>query len=260
MLQLPVMAQQPDMGLDKLQNQAKRSWPARRQSAVPLDHYPSIPATHSSVCNSFTCLYIHTSMHQFLCSSISCVHLRRHVSHPYLSVHFQVHPSIATHTSFHMPLLYKFIYPSHHIVPFGPHAGAGVQSFLSLPLSEMIGLCFCCSFNKRTLQTSVGSSAFPITHLSSTLSVSHFLLQRSFASQTKQESSDSICLSATKLSWTSSQDLSFRSFILLLFSCSLRKACNYRLCYKTWVCTSICLSLITHSSHTHCVVDPCRDS
>lgn len=118
MLQLPVIAQQPDMGLDKLQNQAKHSWPAHRQSAVPLDHYPSIPATHSSVCNSFTCLYIHTSMHQFLCSSISCVHLRRHVSHPYLSVHFQVHPSIATHTSFHMPLLYKFIYPSHHIVSF----------------------------------------------------------------------------------------------------------------------------------------------
>lgn len=40
----------------------------------------------------------------------------------------------------------------------------------------------------------------------------------------KQESSDSICLSAIKLSWTSSQDLSFRSFILLLFSCSLQKS------------------------------------
>lgn len=47
------------------------------------------------------------------------------------------------------------------------------------------------------------------------------------------------------------QSLSSRSFILLLFSRSLPKACNYRVQCKTWGWASICLSLITHSSHTH---------
>lgn len=150
-------------------------------STIPLDHYPSILPTHSSACNSFTCLYIHTFMHQFLCSSISCGHLSHHVSHPYLSVHSQVHPFTATHTSFHMPLLYKFIYPSDHIVSF-LHTCWLVCNHFSLSISEMIGLSLRSSFNKRTLQTSVGCSAYPITHLSTTLSFSHFLLQRSFAS------------------------------------------------------------------------------
>lgn len=158
-------------------------------------------------------------MHQFLCSSISCGHLSHHVSHPYLSVHFQVHPSTATHTSFHMPL-YKFIYPSDHIVSF-LHTCWLVCNHFSLSISEMIGRSLRSSFNKRTLQTSVGCSAYPITHLSTTLSFSHFLLQRSFASYMKQESSDSICLSVTQLSWTSSHNLSPSGPLFFCFSLAL---------------------------------------
>lgn len=89
---------------------------------------------------------------------------------------------------------------------------------LSLSISEMIGLSLCSSFNKWTLQTLVGSSAYPITHLSTTLSFSHFVLQRSSASEMKQQSSDSIRLSATQPSWTSSHNLSPPGPLFFCFS------------------------------------------
>lgn len=69
------------------------------RTRVSLAHCPSIPMTHSSVANSFTCLYIYTSEHQFLRSSISCVRSSSHVPSPYLCVHSQVHPSTAAHAT-----------------------------------------------------------------------------------------------------------------------------------------------------------------
>lgn len=151
--------------------------------AIRLLPAVSFLPTCSSVLLSFTCLCVHTSMPQFLCSSIIRVHLSHHVSHLYLSIYFQVHPSRATHTSVHMPPLYKFIFPSGHSVSF-PHICWLVCNLFSLLISEMISLSLCSSFNKRTLQTSVDSSAYPITHLSTTTALlSLSLIQKcSFAS------------------------------------------------------------------------------
>lgn len=60
------------------------------KSRRPLDHYSSILPTQPSRHNSYTCLYIHTCMHLFICSSISCVHLSHHVSRP--CIHMDIWP------------------------------------------------------------------------------------------------------------------------------------------------------------------------
>lgn len=123
---------------------------------------------YSSIHNSYTCLYshihasIHLTIHQLCASKPSYLTS----VHPYLSVHFQVHPSTAIRTSFHMPLLYKSIHLSIQPYCFIP-THICMESQCSL--YEMIGLPLCSSFDTWTLQTLVGSPAYPITHLSTTL-------------------------------------------------------------------------------------------
>lgn len=160
-----------------------------------------------------------------------------------------------------MPLLSKFIYPSGHSVSF-LHTRWLVCNLFSLFISEMISLSLCSSFNKRTLQTSVGSSAYPITHLSTTpvlFSLSPITLLCILDETRKLRLHLSI--SHPTIVDLITQFLSFRPFILLLFSCSLPKACNYRLCCKTWVWASIFQPFPDHSfiSHTQSAVDSCRD-
>lgn len=180
-------------------------------------------------------------MHQYLCSSISCVHPSHHVPHPYLSLHSQVHPSTAAHSSFHMPLAYKFICPSNRIVSF-LHTRRLVCNHFSVHVWNDRSPFLLHSLYKRTLQTSAGSSAYPITHLSATVSFSHFLLRRSFASQMKQESGRPSVYQGPVYhgphhTISLLPALSSAAFLLL----PLPKACNYSLCGKTWVWASICL-------------------
>lgn len=91
-------------------------------------------------------------MHHTHRSFISGVHLSRHVSSPYLSVHAQ---SIHSHGSINPPI--------YHTPFFHFFTRSGQRAIVSG--SE---LSLCSLFNKRELQTSVGSSAYPITHLSTT--------------------------------------------------------------------------------------------
>lgn len=113
----------------------------RTKSSVPLDPYESILTTHPSIHNSYTCLYIHTSMHLFICSSISRVHLRHHVSRPciyiYLSTFRSIHPQQSKQAFTCHSSINPSIYPSGHIASF-PHTSvwmpAGVQSSLALHL------------------------------------------------------------------------------------------------------------------------------
>lgn len=95
-------------------------------------------------------------MHHSRCSFISCVHLSCHVSSPFISVHAQsihIHPC---HGSINHP-------PIHQTPFFHFFTRSGQRAIVSG--SE---LSICSLFNKRILQTSVGSSAYPITHLSTT--------------------------------------------------------------------------------------------
>lgn len=92
-------------------------------------------------------------MHHARRSFISGVHLSRHVSGPYLSVHAQSIHSHPCHGSINPPI--------HHTPFFHFFTRSGQRAIVSG--SE---LSLCSLFNKRVLQTSVGSSAYPITHLS----------------------------------------------------------------------------------------------
>lgn len=129
----------------------------------------------------------------------------------------------------------------------------GWCAIISFSMSEMTDLSLCCSFNKWTLQTLAGSSAFPITHLSSTFFFSLSLM--TFLCILDEMTELRVCpsISYPTIMHLITQSLSSRSFILLFFSRSLPKACNYRPRCKTPGWDSICLSLITHSSlsHTH---------
>lgn len=112
---------------------------------------------------------IHLLIHQLCASQPSC--LTSMHSYGYLSTFRSIHPQPST--SFHMPPLYKSIHLSIRPYCF-IHAhismDGGWCAISSLSISEMIGLSLCSSFNKWTLQTLVGSSVYPINHLSTTLS------------------------------------------------------------------------------------------
>lgn len=74
----------------------------------------------------------------------------------------------------------------------------------------------------------------------------------------KQQSSDSNpSISNSAIMDLITQSLSSQSFILLFFSRSLPKACNYRVRCKTRGWASICLSLISYSSQTHTLISVC---
>lgn len=120
------------------------------RTRVPLAHCPSIPMTHSSGPNSFTCPYIYTSVHQLLRSSISCVHSSSHVSSPLSG------PSIYSR-------------PCHSSINPAIHQTVFFTRFGQPAIVSGSELSICCFFNKRVLQTSVGSSACLITHLSTTV-------------------------------------------------------------------------------------------
>lgn len=160
-------------------------------------------------------------------------------AHIYLSTLGSIHPQPPT------PRLYKSSHPSDRVLPF-LHALWSASNRLRLWTLNLL-LFHKGYYRPRRAPLPIQSP----TYLPP--SFSHIHLQRSFASKMKGGSSDSIRLSATQLSRTSSHDLSFRTFILLLFFPYPPKACNYRVCCKTWLWVSISLFLITNSSHMHSV-------
>lgn len=235
----------------------------RTKTGVPLDHYPSILPTHSSVHNSFTSPYIHTSLHQYLRSTISYGHPCHLVSHPYLSVHFQLHPSTAAHTSVHTPLLYKFIYRCLHpsdycLIP--AHMLTWAQSSLSPSLSEIIGLSLC-SFNKRTFTGLSGFLCLSNTYLSTTLPFSHFLL--CILDETRKlrlhlSVNEPAIMDLITQSISPSGPSFFCSFLVLcqkpvITDSAARHGCERQSAFPR------SLIHLTHT-HTQCVVDSCRNS
>lgn len=177
------------------------------------------------------------------------------MSHIHASIsigHFQVHPSIHSQAFTCHPSINPSIHPAillhSHTLQYGCWLACNHLFFHFW--NDRSSLCS--SFVKWTLQTLVGSSAFPITHLSSTLflsSLSFMTLLCILDEMTELRVCSSIC--NPTIAHLITQSLSSRSFILLFFSRSLPKVRNYRPGCKTWGWDSICLSLITHSSHTH---------
>lgn len=164
-----IFIQNRNIGAQDLRITAHLSSLSAHQPIIPLPVY------------IFTHPCINASAHP----SAACIQAIMSHIHIYLSTPRSIHPQLPTQAfTCHQPINSS----GPPIVLFHSCTHAAWCAIISLSMCEMTGLPFCSSLYKRTLQTSAGSSAYPITHLSTTVSFSYFLLRRSFASQMKQES------------------------------------------------------------------------
>lgn len=123
-----------------------------QQSCVPLDHYPSILQMPSSRQNSFTSLYIHTSMHHI------------HICLPLVDTSILFHPNELLRTK---ALEIRVSIQSFCFIP--SHTVDTEQSTLPLNLWYDGSLTLLFFFSPQKDITDPGSSAYPLIHFATTV-------------------------------------------------------------------------------------------